>query len=104
MSMRPVTLLAAAVCVALLALAAPAAATTNDQYRNLQWGLDQVRAEQAWGTTTGAGATIAIVDSGIDLEHPDLSAKIAGGADFVGCADKPAGCGTGDWKDGEPHG
>ena len=93
------SLLAAA---AALALGAAPAAATNDTYYGLQWGPQQVRAEQAWSTSTGAGQTIAIVDSGIDLDHPDLAGKIVGGATFV-C--KGAGpCGNGDWQSGADNG
>ena len=35
-----------------------AQAATSDPLRDLQWGLDQVRAEQAWTSTTGAGAVL----------------------------------------------
>lgn len=65
--------------------AATAATGTNDQYGNLQWGLDQIRAPQAWQTSTGAGQVIGVVDSGVDLSHPDLSSKLVGGATFAGC-------------------
>jgi subtilisin family serine protease len=105
---RRLTVLAAA---ALLALPAAASAQTNDPYFGLQWGPQQVNAPQAWSTSTGSGATIAIVDSGVDLDHPDLAGKIAGGATFIDCADQANGCGNGDWDSGgqaagapDPHG
>ena len=94
-----ISLLAAA---AALALGAAPAAATNDTHYGLQWGPQQVRAEQAWATSTGAGQTIAIVDSGIDLDHPDLAGKIAGGATFVCQGDGP--CGNGDWQSGSDNG
>src|SRR5215210_5593672 len=95
-----------------LALAPIAAAQTtpNDQYFGLQWGQQQIHSPQAWATSTGAGQTIAIVDSGIDLDHPELASKIAGGITFTGCAGKPSGCGNGDWESApsagppSPHG
>ena len=94
------TLLAAA---AALALGAAPASATNDTHYGLQWGPQQVRAEQAWSTSTGAGQTIAIVDSGIDLDHPDLAGKIVGGATFV-CQGSTGPCGNGDWQSGADNG
>ncbi|MFI9404846.1 hypothetical protein [Nocardia sp. NPDC052316] len=53
-----------------VALATPANAATNDPLFGKQWGLTQIKATQAWSTS--AGVMIAIVDSGVDLNHPDL--------------------------------
>lgn len=36
-----------------------------------------INAEQAWDVTRGAGVKVAILDSGIDINHPDLAGKIA---------------------------
>jgi subtilisin family serine protease len=42
-----------------------------------QWGLFEVEAEGAWNTTTGSSSVvIAVLDSGIDLDHDDLVDKI----------------------------
>ncbi len=41
-----------------------------------QWGLAQIGAPAAWGRTTGQGVVIAIVDTGAELAHPDLSAQL----------------------------
>lgn len=72
---RPVlTSLAAAFLTC--ALVSPANATT-DPGRSQQWGLTKIHADQAWTKAKGAGITIAIVDTGIDLTHPDLKAHIA---------------------------
>jgi subtilisin family serine protease len=103
----------AAIIALTLALAPAAAAQSvpNDEYFGLQWGQQQVNTPEAWATSTGAGQTIAVVDSGVDLDHPDLAGKIAGGATFIECADRPNGCGNGDWESGgaaagagDPHG
>lgn len=49
----------------------------NDPKRGQQYALDKVNAAEAWGITMGnESVTIAIVDSGVDLEHPDLKAKL----------------------------
>ena len=84
------TLLAASVA------AAPANAATNDPLRAQEWGLDQVHAEQAWPASTGSGAVVAVVDSGVDLTHPDLKANLVPGATFIDCGNTS--CGNGDWK------
>lgn len=50
----------------------------NDIHFDGQWGLRQVNADEAWQSTTGGcNAKIAIVDSGVDLDHEDLSEKIS---------------------------
>jgi subtilisin family serine protease/flagellar hook assembly protein FlgD len=55
-------------------------AAPNDQYLARQLPvLDAVRARQAWAVTHGsAGVRIAVIDSGIDVTHPDLADKIVG--------------------------
>jgi subtilisin family serine protease len=52
-----------------------------------------VNAPEAWARgATGSGTTIAVVDTGVDLQHPDLSSKLVAGHDFVaGSSDCPAG-------------
>lgn len=87
-----------------------AQATTNDPLRPQQWGLDQVHAEAAWTTSTGAGVTVAVVDTGVDLSHPDLKANLVPGATFTGCGSTPPPCGNGDYRgpdgvnNGDEHG
>lgn len=51
--------------------------TPNDSLVNQQWGLFKVQAFEAWDITTGADTVLlAIIDTGMDYEHPDLVNKI----------------------------
>jgi len=95
---RTTVLVGAVGLAAVVATAAPASAATNDPLRSKQWGLTQVRAEQAWPTSRGAGTTIAVVDTGVDLSHPDLAAQLVPGATFVDCGAKTTVCSDGNWK------
>jgi subtilisin family serine protease len=53
------------------------------QTNNTQWYLAPVGASSAWDRSKGDGITIAILDSGIDASHPDLSSKVIGSLDFT---------------------
>jgi subtilisin family serine protease len=83
-----------------------ASATTSDPFRDRQWGLDQIMAEQAWPTSTGSGTVVAVVDTGVDLQHPDLQGQLVPGATFTGCGKGGGPCGNGDYRgpDGENNG
>ena len=48
-----------------------------------QWSVIKVRARQAQRITTGQGVVVAIVDTGVDLDHPALAEHITSGYDFV---------------------
>src|SRR3954447_22064032 len=67
----------------LLALVAAAPAGAADPLRARQWNLDLIEADAAHATSTGAGATVAIIDSGIQADHPDLAGRIGPGYDAV---------------------
>ena len=54
-----------------------AAAEPNDPLFGSQWYLSKVNAPGAWDTTTGSNeVVVAVLDTGIDINHPDLSANI----------------------------
>jgi subtilisin len=66
------------------------------------WGVDRVDADIAHQAGyTGSGADIAILDTGIDSDHPDLQANIGAGAYAVSCSG--SGCRYG-WDDDNGHG
>jgi subtilisin family serine protease len=49
----------------------------DDRFFDLQWGHDAVDAVEAWNAgNRGAGARVAVLDGGFDLDHPDLAPNI----------------------------
>ncbi|MBW3561372.1 MAG: S8 family serine peptidase [Actinobacteria bacterium] len=72
MTRRATTLVVALAALMLIAAAAP-----DDPYYPQQWNLEKVRAAEAWTVTEGQGIVVAVIDSGVDLSHPDLASAIA---------------------------
>ena len=46
-------------------------------------GVQQVKAPPAWGCSRGRGMKVAILDTGIDWNHPDLKPNFKGAVSFV---------------------
>jgi serine protease len=57
--------------------------TPNDPEYSKQWNFRNINIEQAWDETKGAGATVAVIDTGVS-QVPDLKlTKFVKGYDFV---------------------
>jgi serine protease len=76
--------------------------TPNDPRFSQQYGFGTgaggIRATTAWDVTRGAGAVVAVLDTGI-TSHSDLNANILPGYDFI---TDPAIAGDGNGRDADP--
>lgn len=55
----------------------------GDPLRQFQWGLDRLRADLTWSHGNANGQTVAVVDTGVDANHPDLAGVLVGGFDAL---------------------
>ncbi len=72
--------------------------------QQIPWGVDRINAIEAWSTSDGSSGgviEVAIIDTGIDIDHPDLQANIAWGVSVLHgrVSTKPR-----DYKDENGHG
>lgn len=65
------------------AVAKPIPSPIQQPAETLPWGIAKINANNLWATNTGVGIKVAIIDTGIDQDHPDLAANIKGGQNFV---------------------
>jgi len=70
-----------ALVASVVLIAAPASA---DSIRDREYWLSQYGISTAWNTTKGEGVTIAIIDTGVDGSHIDLTGAVVGGTDVSG--------------------
>ncbi|KOV79448.1 protease [Streptomyces sp. NRRL WC-3618] len=77
-------------------------ADPNDTEYGKQWDLFEstagMRVPGAWSTSTGAGVTVAVIDTGY-VTHSDVAGNIVGGYDFIS---DPAMSVDGDGRDSNP--
>jgi serine protease len=56
----------------------------TDQFFNSQWHYELINLPEAWDTTVGSDTVIvAVIDTGVLANHPDLSTRLIGGFDFI---------------------
>ncbi|MDO0931700.1 type VII secretion-associated serine protease mycosin [Streptomyces sp. DG2A-72] len=66
-----------------IALVPPTAAHA-DGIRAQQWALEAMHTDEAWQTTKGEGVTVAVLDTGVESDHPDLTGNVLEGKDMIG--------------------
>ncbi len=80
-------------------------ATGQALAQTLPWGVDRIDADLTQANSiTGNGADIAIIDTGIDSDHPDLQANLGEGTSYVGCTESYDVTCYQPWDDESGHG
>lgn len=51
--------------------------------QTLPWGVEAIDSNDVWSNYTGTGVKVAVLDTGIDMDHPDLVDNVKGGINFV---------------------
>ena len=67
---------------------------TWQAFQTLPWGVNRVDADRSWTCSQATYADVAIIDTGIDADHPDLQPNLGYGGSWVGSS----------WNDDNGHG
>lgn len=51
--------------------------------KGIPWGVSQIKAPQAWNTTTGHRVKVGVIDTGADFSHPDLRQSLSRGINLL---------------------
>ncbi len=62
---------------------------TDEEMKEIPWGVRRVNAYNAWSFTTGKGVNVAVLDTGIDYTHPDLKPVYKGGFNVIDSTKTP---------------
>ena len=58
--------------------------THADPLAGLTYGPEKTGAAKLHGKTTGKGALVAVIDTGADVQHPEIKERVKGSKDFTG--------------------
>ena len=59
----------------------------TDPYLSYAYHLGSIHAYDAWPTTRGTGLTVAVLDSGVDANQPDIAGRVIDGGNFAAGTD-----------------
>lgn len=70
-------------------LPVPARSAITPEEKEIPWGVKRVNAPGVWDATMGEGVKVAVIDTGMDYNHPDLKSVYAGGYNSIATANPP---------------